>query len=94
MEEKYGLIANDTYIETSLQEYRRLCRLPKGVPKAIPSMCVMTIKRNEHLAPNRAKSFQHQLCLSIQPLVEDDTFEYKPIQYPTVDGKLGVITCV
>ena len=49
MEEKDGLIANDTYVEISLQEYRRLRRLPKGVPKAIPSMCVMTIARDEHL---------------------------------------------
>ena len=56
MEEEEGLIANDTYVVISLQEYRRLRRLPKGVPKAIPSMCVMTIKRDEHLAPDRAKS--------------------------------------
>ena len=56
MEEKDGLIANDTYVKISLQEYRRLRRLPKGVPKAISSMCVMTIKRDEHLAPDRAKS--------------------------------------
>ena len=56
MEEKNGLIANDTYVEISLQEYCRLCRLPKGVPKAISTMCVMTIKRDEHLAPDRAKS--------------------------------------
>ena len=56
MEEKDGLIANDTYVEISLQEYCRLCRLPKGVPKAMPTMCVMTIKRDEHLAPDRAKS--------------------------------------
>ena len=56
MEEKDGLIANDTYVEISLQEYRRLQRLPKGVPKAIPTMCVMSIKRDEHLAPDRAKS--------------------------------------
>ena len=56
MEEKDGIIANNTYVEISLKEYRRLRRLPKGVPKAIPSMCVMTIKRDEHLAPDRAKS--------------------------------------
>ena len=56
MEEKEGLIANDNYVEISLQEYHRLCRLPKGVLKAIPSMCVMTIKQDEHLAPDRAKS--------------------------------------
>ena len=49
MEEKDGLIANNTYVEISLQEYCRLLRLPKGVPKAIPTMCVMNIKRDKHL---------------------------------------------
>ena len=56
MEKNDGLIAKDTYVKISLQEYRRLRRLPKGVPKAIPTMCVMSIKRDEHLAPDRAKS--------------------------------------
>ena len=55
-EEKNGLLENDTYVEISLQEYRRLRRLPQSVPKAIPSMCVMTIKRDENMAPDRAKS--------------------------------------
>ena len=55
-EEKQGLLENDTYVEISLQEYRRLCRLPKAVPKAIQSICVMAIKRNENMAPVRAKS--------------------------------------
>ena len=55
-EEKNGLKDNATYVEISLQEYRRLRRLPKSVPKAIPSMCVMTIKRDEHMNPDRAKS--------------------------------------
>ena len=54
--EKEGLFENDTYVEISLQEYRRLRRLSKAVPKAIPSMCVMTIKRDENMAPVRAKS--------------------------------------
>ena len=56
MEEKEGLISNDTYVEISLQEYRRLRCLPKGIPKATPSMCVMKIKRDEHLAPDFPKS--------------------------------------
>ena len=47
---------NETYVEIGLQEYRRLRRLPKAVPKAIPSMCVMLIKRDENMAPDRAKS--------------------------------------
>ena len=55
-EEKEVLLENDTCVEISLQEYRRLRRLPKAVPKAIPSMCVMTIKRDENMAPVRAKS--------------------------------------
>ena len=43
-------------MEIDLQEYRRLRRLPKSVPKAIPSMCVMTIKRDENMALDRTKS--------------------------------------
>ena len=39
-EEKNGLLENDTYVEISLQKYRRLRRLPQSVPKTIPSMCV------------------------------------------------------
>ena len=44
------------YVDISLQEYHCLRRLPKGIPKAIPSMCVMTIKRYENMAPDRTKS--------------------------------------
>ena len=58
-EEKEGLLENGTYVEISLGEYRRLSRLPKAVLKtipAIPSMLVMTIKRNENMARVRAKS--------------------------------------
>jgi hypothetical protein len=35
-------------------EYRALCK--KGVPKAIPTMCVLTIKKDEQLLPLCAKS--------------------------------------
>ena len=42
MEEKNELIANNTCVKISLQEYHRLCRLPKAVPKALPSMSVMS----------------------------------------------------
>ena len=55
-EEKNGLLENNTYVEINLQEYRRLHRLPKSVPKAIPSMCLMTIKREENMTPDHAKS--------------------------------------
>ena len=54
--EKNSLLENDTYVEIGLQECRRLHCLPKSVPKAIPSICVMLIKRNENMAPDRAKS--------------------------------------
>ena len=56
MEEKHDLIANDTYVKISLQEHCRLCRLPKGVPKTISSMCIIKLKRDEHLTSDRAKS--------------------------------------
>ena len=54
--EKQGLTDNDTYEEISLQEYRRLRRLPNSVPKAIPTMCVLMIKRDKNMAPDRSKS--------------------------------------
>ena len=40
--------------KTSLGEYRALCE--KGALKAIPMMCVLTIKKDEQLTPLRAKS--------------------------------------
>ena len=55
-EKKDGLAAANTYEEISLQEYRRLRRLPQSVPKAIPSMCVLTIKRDKNTNPDRAKA--------------------------------------
>ena len=54
--EKDELLENNMYVEISLQNYHHLRRLPKVVSKAIPSMCVMTIKRYENMAPDRAKS--------------------------------------
>ena len=69
MEEKNGLTANNTYVEISLQEYRCIRCLPKGVTKAIPSMCVMTIKRDEHLAPKCAKS-----CILVLSNLENCTW--------------------
>ena len=56
MEEKNGLIENYTYDEISLQEYRCLRCLPKGVPKSTPKICVVTIKREKRMNSNRAKS--------------------------------------
>ena len=46
--------SQDTYVKIGLPEYRAL--RAKGVPKAIPTMCVLTIKKDEMLNPIRAKS--------------------------------------
>jgi hypothetical protein len=43
-----------TYHKITLGEYRALHE--KGAPKAIPTMCVLTIKKDENLLPLRAKS--------------------------------------
>lgn len=54
-EEKNSLLDNETFVRLSLQQYREL-RLKKNAPRAIPSMCVQTIKKDENGAPDRAKS--------------------------------------
>jgi hypothetical protein len=43
-----------TFWKINLLEYRALCE--KGAPKAIPTMCVLTIKKDEQLMPLWAKS--------------------------------------
>ena len=53
-EEKQGIEALDTYKRISLGEYRALRE--KGAPRAIPTMCVLTIKKDKNLRPLRAKS--------------------------------------
>jgi hypothetical protein len=53
-EEKQGIESLNTYRKISLGEYRALRE--KGAPKAIPTMCVLTIKKDENLLPLRAKS--------------------------------------
>jgi hypothetical protein len=53
-EEKHGIESLDTYRKITLGEYRALRE--KGAPKAIPTMCVLTIKKDENLLPLRAKS--------------------------------------
>jgi hypothetical protein len=53
-EEKGGIKSLGTFKCLTLGEY---CALPeKGAPKAILTMCVLTIKKDEHLMPLRAKS--------------------------------------
>jgi hypothetical protein len=53
-EEKSGIESQGTYVKIGLPEYRAL--RAKGVPKAIPTMCVLNIKKDEMLNPLRAKS--------------------------------------
>jgi hypothetical protein len=54
-EEKSGIEEDmGTFQKKSLGEFRALCE--KGAPKAIPTMCVLTIKKDEQLMPLRAKS--------------------------------------
>jgi hypothetical protein len=53
-EEKCGIQSLDTYTKITLGEYRDLRE--KGAPRAIPTMCVLTIKKDEQLHPLRAKS--------------------------------------
>ncbi len=53
-EEKSGLESLNTYRKLALGKYRALCK--KGAPCAIPTMCVITIKQDENLLPQCAKS--------------------------------------
>ena len=54
--QKDGLMEKDRYTKISLQEYLRFRRLPKGVPKSIPYICVMKIKKDKIMAPDHTKS--------------------------------------
>ena len=53
-EEKNSIDSLGTIHKLTLGEYRALRE--KGAPRAIPSMCVLTIKRDENMLPVRAKS--------------------------------------
>jgi hypothetical protein len=53
-EEKGGIISLGTFKRLTLGEYHALWE--KGAPKAIPTMCVLTIKKDKQLLPLRAKS--------------------------------------
>ena len=54
LEEKLGIKSLDTYNKLTLGEYRALRE--KGAPRTIPTMCVLTIKKDENLRPLHAKS--------------------------------------
>ena len=53
-EEKSGIESQDTYVKINLADYRAL--RAQGVPKAIPTMCVLSIKKDKMFNPLRAKS--------------------------------------
>ena len=53
-EEKNGIESLGTFKRLTLGEYQALRE--KGAPKAIPTMCVLTIKKDEQLVPLQAKS--------------------------------------
>jgi hypothetical protein len=54
-EEKSGIKSQNTYIKINLAEYRALC--VKGAPRAIPTMCVLSIKKDKMLNPLCTKSW-------------------------------------
>ena len=53
-EEKRSIQSMNTYEKLTLAEYRELRK--NGAPKALPSMCVLTIKKDKDFNPVRAKS--------------------------------------
>jgi hypothetical protein len=53
-EEKHGLQSLNTYKKITLGNY--WAKREKGAPCAIPTMCILTIKRDENLLPHSAKS--------------------------------------
>jgi hypothetical protein len=53
-EEKDSIKTLRTYIKIMLSEYRALHE--KGAPQAIPTMCILTIKKDEMMHPIHAKS--------------------------------------
>jgi hypothetical protein len=52
--EKRGIESLDTYHEITLGKYRALQE--KGAPKAFPTMCILTNKKDKNLLPLQAES--------------------------------------
>jgi hypothetical protein len=75
-EEKRGIKSLNTYDKILLAEYRALRE--KGAPRAIPTMCVLTIKKDEMMNPHRAKS-----CIVVLGNHEDRVWT-KPEKYAPV----------
>jgi hypothetical protein len=78
-EEKSGIQSLDTYNKITLAEYRTLCA--KGAPRAIPTMCVLSIKKDKMLNPLHAKSRivvlgNHKYCVWMK------SKKYAPILCP------------
>jgi hypothetical protein len=53
-EEKQGIESLGTFKKITLGEYLAFCEI--GAPKAIPTMPIRTIKKDENLLPLQAKS--------------------------------------
>ncbi len=68
-EEKNRIEELDTFKYLTLSDYHALQE--KGTPKAIPKMCVLTIKKDEQLMPLRAK-------LRIVFLVLEERYQQAP----------------
>jgi hypothetical protein len=76
---KDGIESLDTYIKITVAEYSTVCE--KGAPHAIPTMCVLTIKKDEMMNPLRAKS-----CIVVLGNHEDRVWtkhkKYAPVLRP------------
>jgi hypothetical protein len=75
-EEKSGIELQNTYVKISLADYRALWA--QGAPRAIPTMCVLLIKKDEMFNPLRAKS-----CIVVLGNHEDRVWS-KPEKYTPV----------
>jgi hypothetical protein len=77
--EKSVIQSLNTYIKIGLAKYRAL--LAKGAPHAIPTMCVLSIKKDKMLDPLQAKS-----CIVVLGNHEDRVWtkpeKYAPILWP------------
>jgi hypothetical protein len=76
-EEKDGIISMDTYKTITLAQYRAYQE--QGAPHAIPTMCILTIKPDEMMNPNRAKA-----CIVILGNHEDREWSKKDTYTPVL----------
>jgi hypothetical protein len=78
-EEKNGIESLNTYDKISLAEYRAF--FEKGAPRAIPTICVLTIKKDEIMNPLCTKS-----CIVVLGNHEDRVWtkseKYAPVLCP------------